>query len=140
MEVFNEMDILKLDMDEMMKKFGERLKTLRKRKHWTQDELAHMLEVAPSSVGSYERGYRQPTMENLIRMSKYFNVSLDYLLCQTDDERTLSNFIKEDSKELKDFLRDQSVMFSGMELSDADKQRIMDVLIGLFYHELGKLK
>lgn len=133
------MDILKLNMEELMKQIGERIKELRKRKHWTQDELAHLLEVAPSSVGSYERGSRQPTIENLIRMSIYFNVSLDYLLCQTEDERTLANFKKEDSKELKDFLRDQSVMFSGMELSEADKQRIMDILIGLFYHELGRL-
>ena len=133
------MSIIQINMEETIKKIGERIKTLRKRKHWTQDELAHHLEVAPSSVGSYERGSRQPTIENLIRMSKYFNVSLDYLLCQTDDERTLSNYKKEDSKELKDFLRDQSVMFSGMELSDSDKQRIMDILIGLFYHELGKL-
>lgn len=135
----NKMDILKLNMDDLMKNIGDRIKILRKKKHWTQDELAHLLEVAPSSVGSYERGTRQPTIENLIRMSKYFNVSLDYLLCQTDDERTLSNYKKEDSKELKDFLRDQSVMFSGMELSDSDKQRIMDILIGLFYHELGRL-
>lgn len=133
------MDILKLNMEELLKQIGERIKELRKRKHWTQDELAHLLEVAPSSVGSYERGSRQPTIENLIRMSIYFNVSLDYLLCQTEDERTLANFKKEDSKELKDFLRDQSVMFSGMELSEADKQRIMDILIGLFYHELGRL-
>ena len=133
------MDIIKLNMEELMKQIGERIKELRKRKHWTQDELAHLLEVAPSSVGSYERGSRQPTIENLIRMSIYFNVSLDYLLCQTEDERTLANFKKEDSKELKDFLRDQSVMFSGMELSEADKQRIMDILIGLFYHELGRL-
>lgn len=127
-------------MEELMKQIGERIKELRKRKHWTQDELAHLLEVAPSSVGSYERGSRQPSIENLIRMSKYFNVSLDYLLCQSDDERTLNSFKKEDSKDLKDFLRDQAVMFSGLEITEDDKQRIMDILIGFFYHELGKLK
>ena len=57
------MDILKLNMEELMKQIGERIKELRKRKHWTQDELAHLLEVAPSSVGSYERGSRQPAIE-----------------------------------------------------------------------------
>lgn len=134
------MDILKINMDDTMKNIGERIKDLRKRKHWTQDELAHLLEVAPSSVGSYERGTRQPTIENLIRMSKYFNVSLDYLLCQTNDERTLSNFKKEDSKELRDFLNDQSVMFSGLELSERDKERIMDILGGLFWNEIMNRK
>lgn len=134
------MDILQIDMAEKMREIGERIKELRKKKHWTQDELAHLLEVAPSSVGSYERGSRQPSIENLIRMSKYFNVSLDYLLCQTDDKRTICNFKKEDSKDLKDFLRDQDVMFSGLEINDDDKQRIMDILVGFFYHELGKLK
>lgn len=134
------MGIIKIDMEETIKSIGERIKVLRKRKHWTQDELAHHLEVAPSSVGSYERGARQPTIENIIRMSKYFNVSIDYLLCQTDDERTLTEFKKEDSKDIKEFLRDQSVMFNGLELSVKDKQRVMDILIGLFYHELGNLK
>lgn len=132
------MDILKINMDDTMKNIGERIKDLRKRKHWTQDELAYLLEVAPSSVGSYERGTRQPTIENLIRMSKYFHVSLDYLLCQTNDERTVSNFKKEDSKELRDFLNDQSVMFSGLELSERDKERIMDILGGLFWNDIMK--
>ncbi len=130
------MDILNINMDETMKHIGERIKELRKRKHWTQDELAHRLEVAPSSVGSYERGSRQPSIENLIRMSKYFNVSLDYLLCQTDDERTLQNFKKEDSKDLKDFLRDQSVMFTGLELSEQDKDKILHILTGLFWDDI----
>lgn len=134
------MSIIQIDMEETIKNIGERIKTLRKRKHWTQDELAHHLEVAPSSVGSYERGSRQPTIENLIRMSRYFNVSLDYLLCQSDDERTLEEYKKEDTTDIKEFLRDQAVMFNGLELSDGDKQRVMDILIGLFYHELGNLK
>lgn len=134
------MSIIQIDIEETIKNIGERIKTLRKRKHWTQDELAHHLEVAPSSVGSYERGSRQPTIENLIRMSRYFNVSLDYLLCQTDDERTLEEYKKEDTTDIKEFLRDQAVMFNGLELSDGDKQRVMDILIGLFYHELGNLK
>ena len=73
-------------------------------------------------------------------MSRYFNVSLDYLLCQTDDERTLEEYKKEDTTDIKEFLRDQAVMFNGLELSDGDKQRVMDILIGLFYHELGNLK
>ena len=130
------MDILQINMEETMKNIGERIKTLRKKKHWTQDELAHYLEVAPSSVGSYERGSRQPTIENLIRMAKYFNVSLDYLLCQTDDTRTLSNFKREDSKDLKDFLRDQSVMFTGLELSERDKEKILHILTGLFWDDI----
>lgn len=134
------MSIIQINMEETIKNIGERIKTLRKRKHWTQDELAHHLEVAPSSVGSYERGSRQPTIENLIRMSRYFNVSLDYLLCQSDDERTLEEYKKEDTTDIKEFLRDQAVMFNGLELSDGDKQRVMDILIGLFYHELGNLK
>ena len=134
------MSIIQINMEETIKKIGERIKTLRKRKHWTQDELAHHLEVAPSSVGSYERGSRQPTIENLIRMSRYFNVSLAYLLCQSDDARTLEAYQKEDTTDIKELLRDQAVMFNGLELSDGDKQRVMDILIGLFYHELGNLK
>ena len=120
-----------------MMEFGKRLKTLRKKQHLTQDQVGALFSVAPSTVGAYERGTREPTMENLIKMANYFHVSLDYLLGQSDDERTLSQFQTVDHKELKDILQNQAILFNGRELTKDEKQRILDVSTGLFWQSIN---
>ena len=125
--------------EEDMKNDGiwKAFKTLRKKQHLTQDQVGALFSVAPSTVGAYERGTREPTMENLIKMANYFHVSLDYLLGQSDDERTLSQFQTVDYKELKDILQNQAILFNGGELTKDEKQRILDVSTGLFWQSIN---
>lgn len=64
-----------------MNGFGERLKRLRKDFDITQSQLAEQIGVVPSAVGKYERiPASYPSVEALIKIADYFNVSLDYLL------------------------------------------------------------
>ena len=61
--------------------FGERLRRLRKSRDITQSDLAEYIGVVPSAVGKYERlGDSYPSVEALIKISEYFDVSIDYLL------------------------------------------------------------
>ena len=61
--------------------FGERLKRLRKDCDITQGQLAEAIGVVPSAVGKYERiESSYPSVEALIKIADYFNVSIDYLL------------------------------------------------------------
>ncbi len=120
-----------------MMEFGKRLKTLRKKQHLTQDQVGILFSVAPSTVGAYERGTREPTLENLVKMANYFQVSLDYLLGQSDDERTISQFQTVNHKELKDILQNQAILFNGRELTKEEKQRILDVSTGLFWQKIN---
>lgn len=61
--------------------FGERLRKLRKDSDLTQGQLATQIGVVPSAVGKYERlEASYPSIETLIKIADYFNVSLDYLL------------------------------------------------------------
>lgn len=61
--------------------FGERLKRLRKDLDMTQGQLAEQIGVVPSAVGKYERlDSSYPSVDTLIKIADYFNVSLDYLL------------------------------------------------------------
>ena len=61
--------------------FGERLKRLRKERDITQGQLAEVIGVVPSAVGKYERiPQSYPSVEALIKIADYFNVSTDYLL------------------------------------------------------------
>lgn len=125
-----------------MKIFGERLKRLRTNRHMTQDELGEIFNppLAQSTIGTYERGVRQPSLENLIIISNYFNVSIDYLLGITDEERTVNTYKEENPQELREFLNQNNILFNGAELSEDDKQRMIDILTGLFWESFTKKK
>jgi transcriptional regulator with XRE-family HTH domain len=65
--------------DNLSKKIGKRLKLLRIEKDLKQSELAEILKVTDSNVSKYERGDIEINFETLVKISKYFDVSLDYL-------------------------------------------------------------
>lgn len=57
----------------------EILKTLRKEKRLTQEELAKKLGISRLMVNQYERGISKPGRQTLVKMAEFFNCSLDYL-------------------------------------------------------------
>ena len=61
---------------------NERIKHLRKQRKITQEELAKAINVERSSVGKYETG-TTPSMDILIKIANYFEISVDYLLGNT---------------------------------------------------------
>ena len=60
--------------------FGQRLRSLRKARGLTMEALSSRICTSPSSIGMYERGEREPSIDTLICMADYFNVTLDYLV------------------------------------------------------------
>ena len=116
--------------------YGERLKQLRNSRHLKQSDLANILEVSTSAIGSYERCERQPTFELLHKYSKYFNVSIDYLLCNSDEMLTVEAYRTLDTLDLKEMLANNSVTLDGVELSPADKQRVLDVVTVLLFDRM----
>ena len=60
--------------------FGNRLKMLRNITGVTQRELASAIDVERATIAGYETRSSEPNYEKLIRISKFFNVSVDYLL------------------------------------------------------------
>lgn len=50
-----------------------------------QYELAQALQVSQSAVAKWELGKTEPSASALISISKYFNVSVDYLLELVDE-------------------------------------------------------
>lgn len=79
--------------------FGERLKLLRENQGMTQSELAISLNVSRQSVGGYENDFVDPGMDILVKIADRFNVSLDYLLCRTN-ERDNFNLLDSTNKEV----------------------------------------
>ena len=67
-----------------MKVFAERLLELRKERKISQAKLATEIGVSFSVVCYWETDRAEPTAPNLVKLSDFFNVSVDYLLGKKD--------------------------------------------------------
>lgn len=65
---------------------GNRIKALRVSQKITQNEFATRLGVTKSAISSYENGSRLPSYDILIKISRIFKVSTDYLLGCVDEK------------------------------------------------------
>ena len=70
---------------------GKRIAEIRLKQGWSQAELAKRLHISPSTVGMYEQGRREPSIDALTAMSEAFGVTIDYLItgkiCTLTDPR-----------------------------------------------------
>ncbi len=64
---------------------GVKLKELRLISGVTQTELAESIGIRYQSYQAYEKGYSYPTLQNLVNLAQYFDVSTDYLLGLADN-------------------------------------------------------
>jgi len=66
------------------------LKSIRKKRGFTQSEVAKHLNIAPTSYSKYERGERNPDPDTLKRLSEFLDISVDYIIGNTDIPLTLA--------------------------------------------------
>ena len=56
------------------------LKMIRKQRNLNQQKVAMDLNISREALSYYENGKREPSLSLLVAMSKYFNVSINYLI------------------------------------------------------------
>lgn len=56
------------------------LKQIRKQKNLNQQKVALDLNISREALSHYENGKREPSLNLLMEMSKYFNVSINFLI------------------------------------------------------------
>ena len=56
------------------------LRLIRKKRNLNQQKVAFDLNISREALSYYENGKREPTLSTLVNMSKYFNVSINYLI------------------------------------------------------------
>ena len=100
--------------------FGDRLKALRMERSLLQSEFGEIIgermgtkRISPSAVGSYERNEREPAYAILCEFADFFGVSLDYLLCRSDERLTVKDYLTSDNIELKKALEDLTLTMNG---------------------------
>lgn len=62
-----------------------RLKDLREDNDLTQEQVAIILNCARNTYSQYENGKRQIPTEILIKLSRFYKTSIDYILGETDE-------------------------------------------------------
>ena len=113
-----------------MATFGERLRELRREHQLTTVELGKALDIANSSISRYENDLREPRRAFLEKVSKYFGVSIDYLLGVSDDKNP-SDALPSEFTSAEDaiaFLLKQPtlVAFGGYDLNKLSNEELLD--------------
>lgn len=70
------MSIRTISEEALKKKFGERVKQLRKEKGFSQEKLAFDIGMDLTSVNEIEKGHRSPKLITIYKISQALNVSL----------------------------------------------------------------
>lgn len=99
--------------------FSEKLRSLRKERGLSQEQLAELLDVSRQSVSKWESGQTFPEIDKLIILSDVFKVTIDDLLKgqspqsieDTDDESDIDDEDKEEWLMIGGFLIGMSIGF-----------------------------
>lgn len=72
---------------------GEKIKSARKEKGYTQEILAEICDISTGFLGHIERGTRKLSLDTLFSIAMVLNVSLDYLLINSAEKS--DNFLEQ---------------------------------------------
>lgn len=81
-------------------KFGERLKILRSEANETQESISKILHVSRQTISNWENERSYPDIEMLIKLSDYYNISLDQLL---KEDVVMQNKVIDDAKKKRKY-------------------------------------
>lgn len=65
--------------------FKDRLRELRLEKGLKQKDIANAINLTVRAISNYEQGIREPSLDILKRLCKFFDVTSDYLIGLSDD-------------------------------------------------------
>ena len=99
--------------------FSKRLRILRENIDINQEKLGKILGLSTSTIGMYEQGRRQPDNETLLKLSDFFDVSVDYLLGKTE----IKNYNKPYDSELEKLLFNQT-----KKLNSNEKEAVLNIV------------
>ncbi len=111
--------------------FGERLKSLREEKGFTQQDIANILGVGRATIAGYETKGKQPDYEKLMKLAEFFNCSIDYLLGRTNQRNPKKLELLTEFKtpeEAMKFILEQNVImgFGGFDINKMDDDEVVE--------------
>ena len=102
----------------------ENLKSLRRNKGISQQQLAEAVGVSQQSINKYENHDVEPDISTLIKMARYFNTSVDYLIGNTTVDRII-----EQCEEYYLNLQEKEHIISYRKLNEDQKSSIDNIML-----------
>ncbi|MGB5823217.1 MAG: helix-turn-helix transcriptional regulator [Proteocatella sp.] len=117
-------------------KFNEKIKELRKNANFTQTEMAEKIDVSLRTYKNYELGESYPRNRKVYyRLADALGVDVNYLL--TEDEEFVTSASEKyglgGRKQAEKVIHDVAGLFAGGELSDVDKDAVMQALQQVYW-------
>lgn len=79
---------------------SEKIKKLRENKNLQQKDLVDYLKIAKSTYSQYESGTRMPSLDIIMKIAEFYNVSIDYLLGHEVVAEETAEYTFENKKEM----------------------------------------
>ena len=73
--------------------FGQKIKNRREELGYTQEELAQKVHTTQPYISRLERGWFNPSMQMIVKISTVLNISVDYLLFDNGKVEQKNNFL-----------------------------------------------
>lgn len=114
------------------KELGNRIRTMRKSRDMTQEDLAKAINQSASSITMYETGRREPDFETLEALADAFNVPLSSLI-ETDEDILRREFNKYHSSSNAPKTPEARTLANGLDkMPQSQREAIMNLLTGLY--------
>lgn len=110
---------------------AENLIAYREKKGLSQREIAKILGVANTSYFAWERGTAKPKKENLLKLAAFFDVPLDRLTKDMEQE-LLANFNQLDQTRKEDVMR-----YTTKQLAEQDQEKVVKLYPYKVYEKLS---
>ena len=103
--------------------YYRRLKDIREDNDLTQKQIADVLNTTQQQVAKWENGKQMMGIDKYITLSRFYNVSIDYLTGLINDPRPLDNT-------RKDLTAKEAAILSAYK-KNKNVQEAVDILLGL---------
>ena len=81
------------------------LKTLRKKKKYSQIKLSYLTGVSSSSIEAYEQGVRVPSLPIIYKIAEVLDCSIDYLIGRNTDIENYYTLSESDKKKVIKYIK-----------------------------------
>lgn len=116
-----------------METISERIKSLRKEKGLNQAELGEKTGITRRSISTIENGETDPSATQITAISKFFNVSTEYLLNGKEEESTISTTEQEIIQLVR---KDSEIKETLLKILETKKKAIQQMMMQAQNHEL----
>lgn len=119
--------------------FYKRIRQLRLLNKLTAREFGEIFNISPSTVSLYESGKRVPSIDLIVKIAKYFNVSTDYLLGVTSIPDSSFSYTQDLNVDIVKVIEyaidlmdsDDNLVFNSKPIDNSFKNLFKNSLVGL---------